>query len=183
MKIHYPAFLLLLNIVLACSPASDAGNKSDTAPAVNEEAETVAIMAVIEKETDCFFRADLECWSQQWVHEPYVMQAWNNDDGTYSATIGWDSIQAHAKAWFATYYADGDSIIHPFVKREKPVVKFLNPQTAILTYKQYNADAQKKFFKASQESRLLEKREDGWKIIHMTAFWDSKNAIPVEQIQ
>ena len=55
-------------------------------------------------------------------------------------------------------------MIHPVVKREKPVVTFFNDSTAYLIWKQYNADEEKKFYRISREMRILEKEEE-WKIL------------------
>lgn len=111
------------------------------------------------------------------------MQAWNNDDGTFDAAIGWEKINAQGKQWIEKYYKNGENIIHPVVKKEKPLVKFFNDNTAYLIWKQYNADKENKFYKISQESRLMEKQTDGWKIVHVSAFWNAKSKIPLDSIQ
>ncbi|MEJ0103231.1 MAG: hypothetical protein WDO19_12030 [Bacteroidota bacterium] len=102
---------------------------------------------------------------------------------TYDAAIGWDKINAQGKNWIEKYYANGKHIIHPFVKKEKPQAKFFNETTAYLTWKQYNADEERKTFKVSQESRLMEKKSGGWKIVNVSAFWNAKSKIPVDSIQ
>ena len=103
--------------------------------AIDEAAETAAIMKVIENETKCFFDGNYECWASNWSHENYVMQAWNNDDGTFDAAIGWEKINAQGKDWIEKYYKNGKDIIHPVVKKEKPLVKFFNEKTAYLSWK------------------------------------------------
>jgi len=139
-------------------------------------------MKVIENETKFFFDGDYKRWANCWSHEEYAMQAWNNDDGTADAAIGWDKINFQGKDWIEKYYSNGENVVHPFVKREKPLVKFFNDSTAYLIWKQYNSDKEKKFFNVSHETRLMEKKSDGWKILNVTALWNSKLKIPVDSI-
>jgi len=69
------------------------------------------------------------------------------------------------------------------VKREKPVVKFFNDKTAYLTWKQYNSDEKNEYFRTSYETRIMEKDEDGWKIVNVTAFWDTEPKIAFDSLQ
>lgn len=180
-----PIKLLYVFVILwmvACNEGQEKKTGSGET-AFNEKAETAAIMKVIDHETNCFFKGDYACWASNWSQTPYAMQAWNNDDNTFSAAIGWDSIGAQGKYWIETYYKNGQNIIHPLVKKEKPLVKFFNNNTAYLIWKQYNADKDKKYFKCSQETRLMEKQADGWKIVNVTALWDSKNTIPFDSLK
>lgn len=172
---------MLIVCLLACrsSDSTEAG-KPEIIP-FNEAKETEAIMKVIEGETNCFFKGDTACWASHWSHKASAMQAWNNDDGTAGAAIGWDNIHAQGKDWIAKYYKHGEVVIHPVVKREKPVVTFFNDSTAYLIWKQYNADAEKKFYRISREMRILEK-EDGWKILTVAAFWDTEAKIPFDSL-
>ncbi|MBK8703578.1 MAG: hypothetical protein IPN33_08095 [Saprospiraceae bacterium] len=62
-------------------------------------------------------------------------------------------------------------------------MKFFNENTAYLIWKQNNADKEKKYFRVSQETRIMEKQSDGWKIVNVTAFWDAKSKIPVDSLQ
>jgi hypothetical protein len=69
------------------------------------------------------------------------------------------------------------------VRREKPLVRFFNDKSAYLTWKQYNADKEKTIFKTSQETRIMEKNDDGWKIVSVSAFWDTQKAIPFDSLK
>ncbi|NUQ25077.1 MAG: hypothetical protein HUU34_14110 [Saprospiraceae bacterium] len=169
-------------LFFSCQQAENKQTENTPKPAFDEAAETAAIMQVIENETKCFFDGDYDCWTNNWSHEKYAMQAWNNDDGTYDAAIGWEAINTQGKEWIEKYYQGGKNIIHPFVKKETPQVKFFNENTAYLIWKQYNADKEKKYFRVSQETRIMEKQSDGWKIVNVTAFWDAKSKIPVDSL-
>ena len=178
-------FFILTTIIFgfqSCKPAPDP-QVADIRVPLDEVAETAAIMKVIHGETDCFFRGDYECWTKYWSHEPYVVQAWNNSDGSADAAVGWDKINAQGKDWIEKYYKNGEIVIHPVVKREKPVVKFFNDNVAYLMWKQYNADENKTIFRTSQEMRLMEKDDEGWKIVNVSAFWDTEDAIPYDSLQ
>ena len=182
---NHPFFLLTISLtfLFACSPTTGPEAPGKDEPPFDETAETAAIMKVIEGETDCFFKGDYECWATHWSHENYAFQGWNNDDGTAGAAIGWDKINTQGKDWIEKYYKNGEIVIHPVVRREKPLVKFFNDKTAYLSWTQYNADEKKTIFRTSQETRIVEKHEDGWKIVNVSAFWDTQPEIPFDSLQ
>ncbi|MBK8506088.1 MAG: hypothetical protein IPL46_30155 [Saprospiraceae bacterium] len=149
----------------------------------SEEAETEAIMKVIDNETKCFFDGDYECWASNWSHQNYAMQAWNNSDGSSDAAIGWEKINSQGKGWIEKYYKNGENVIHPDVKRKKPLVKFFNEKSAYLNWEQYNADSDKKHYRVSYEIRIMEKESDGWKIVNVSAFWDAEPKILTDSLK
>ncbi len=167
----------------SCQQAENKKVENQPKGTFDEAVETEAIMKTIENETNCFFAGNYECWASNWSHEKYAMQAWNNEDGTFDAAIGWDKISTQGKDWIEKYYKNGKNVIHPVVKKEKPLVKFFNDSTAYLIWKQYNADQENKFYKISQESRIMEKQSDGWKIVNVTALWNAKSNIPKDSLQ
>ncbi len=179
----YILFVAIFCLLSACETSVTKTVKEDPVQTFDEALETEAILKVIENETDCFFKGNYECWAANWSHADYAMQAWNNEDGTFGAAIGWDSINVQGKGWIEKYYKNGEVVIHPVVKKEKPLVKFFNETTAYLLWKQYNADEKNEFYKISQESRIMEKEDDGWKIVNVSAFWDAKTKIPVDSLQ
>ncbi len=172
-------FIFLCAGIIAC--ASNQPTPAATT-VFNEVAETDSIMKVIDQETDFFYKGDYANWAKQWAHEDYAMQAWNFEDGTYSAAVGWEAIDKQGKNWIEKYYQNGKNIIHPFVKKEKPLIKFFNDSTAYLIWKQYNADQKKELYSVSQEIRLMTKKADGWKILNVAAFWNTINKLPADSI-
>ena len=172
-----------LGFYFACSPTPTPQVTEKDKTSFDETAETAAIMKVIDGETDCFFKGDHACWASHWSHANYVFQGWNNDDGTAHAAIGWDKINAQGKGWIEKYYKNGEVVIHPTVKREKPLVKFFNDKTAYLIWKQYNSDSENTFYRTSQETRIMEKLEDEWKIVNVSALWDTETRIPFDSLQ
>jgi hypothetical protein len=174
-------FLFATLLLVACQPPTQP-TESNPVP-FDEAAETAAMMKVIENETKCFFDGNYECWATNWSHEPYTMAAWNNSDGTADAAIGWEKINAQCKGWIEDIYKSGKNVVHPLVKRDKPLVRFFNEKAAYLLWKQYNADKEKKNFIISQETRLMEKQADGWKIVNVSAFWSTEDRVPIDSIQ
>jgi hypothetical protein len=152
-------------------------NEDEAAQKFDQAAEEKAIMAVIDNETNNFFNGNYEAWAKGWSHQPYAMQLWNNDNGTFYAAVGWDKINAQGKGWIEKYYKNGKNIIHPKFKRDTVQFKFFNEKTAYLIWKQKNADAKGPKAQISQETRIMEKEADGWKIVNVTAIWDSKNRV------
>lgn len=183
MKNLFFPIALIFCLLAACETSVTKTVEEAPKPAFDEALETEAILKVIQNETDCFFKGDYECWASNWSHADYAMQAWNHEDGTYGAAIGWDSINAQGKGWIEKYYKNGEVVIHPVVKKEKPLVKFFNETTAYLLWKQYNADEKNEHYKISQESRIMEKEGDAWKIVNVSAFWDAKTKIPVDSLK
>lgn len=178
-------FLILtagLLILVSCQQTAPNQPATDNKVPFSEEDETEAIMKVIDNETKCFFDGNYECWASNWSHQNYAIQAWNNSDGSSTAAIGWEKINSQGKGWIEKYYKNGEIIIHPDVKRKKPIVKFFNEKSAYLNWEQYNADPNKKYYRVSHEIRLMEKEPDGWKIVNVTAFWDIKPKIHADSL-
>ncbi|MBK8623489.1 MAG: hypothetical protein IPN79_17445 [Saprospiraceae bacterium] len=77
---------------------------------------------------------------------------------------------------------NGEVVIHPDYKRSEVNVHFFSDKVAILHWKQYNADKDKKYYRVSDESRVMEKENDGWKIVNVTALWDVENKISADSL-
>jgi hypothetical protein len=168
-------FFSLIFSIFSCQKPTK--NEDETAQKFDQATEEKAIMAVIENETKCFFTGNYECWAKSWSHQPYAMQAWNNDNGTFDAAVGWEKINAQGKGWIEKYYKNGKNVVHPKFKRDSITFKFFNEKTAYLIWKQINADKTGLKGLTSQETRIMEKEADGWKIVNVTAIWDSKNRV------
>ncbi|MBK7104644.1 MAG: hypothetical protein IPH62_05120 [Ignavibacteriae bacterium] len=180
------SFILLssfLIIIFGCQQTSDKNISNNLVSSFDEKAETDSIMKVIEGETNCFFEGNYECWKNYWSHKNYVVQAWNNSDGTSDIAVGWDKINSRGKDCIEKYYKNGENIIHPVVKRDKPMIKFYSDSTAYLTWKQYNSDKENKYFRTSFEIRIMEKENTGWKIVNVSAFWDTQPDIPFDSLK
>ena len=173
-------FLLGL-IFFGCQPKQN----HETAPessVFDEEKETAAIMAVIKNETTSFFNGDYDSWVNNWSHSQYAAQAWNNSDGTSDAAVGWDAIHKQGKNWIETYYKNGKVKIHPVYKTTKPLVTIFGNDAAYLIWTQYNADTEKKFYRLSHESRIMQKEKEQWKIVNVSAFWDVDPKISADSL-
>jgi hypothetical protein len=183
-----PYLIFSLSLILSLSYACQQSAENPTPPAIvetefNESEEKTAIMAVINGETKCFFERDYDCWIQHWIHEDYALQAWNNSDGTFSAADGWAKINSQGKNYIDNVPEGKTKTSHPIVKREKIHYKFYGDNGAYLTWKQYNSDRKNEFYSVSHETRVMEKKEGAWRIVNMTAFWDSVNKIPFADIE
>jgi hypothetical protein len=69
------------------------------------------------------------------------------------------------------------------VERRNLQVKFFSPTVAYLLWDQYNSDPDMKTFVPSKETRIMEKIDGQWRIVNVTAFWYSQNAIPIDSLQ
>lgn len=173
-------FIVASILIISCKQKPTQDTKMTAT--FDEAKETEAILAVIKNETKSFFDGNYEAWAKNWSHQDYAMQAWNNSDGTADAAVGWDAINAQGKGWIETYYKGGKNVIHPDFKTTKPMIKFFGDKGAYLQWKQYNADKDKKHYRISQETRLMEKEADGWKIVNVAAFWDTEKKVMVDSL-
>jgi hypothetical protein len=178
-------FLLICFLwVTSCNqkPESiDTTNVGSTAT-FDEKSELDAIMKVIDNETKMFFDGNVEGWRASWSHQDYTSQAWNNDDGTAAVAHGWEAINKQGTEWIQKYYKNGEVVIHPDYKRGEVKVHFFSDKVAILHWKQYNADKDKKYYRFSDESRIMEKESNGWKIVNVAGLWDTEKKISADSL-
>lgn len=73
--------------------------------------------------------------------------------------------------------------IHEVINRETDNFFAGNYEEWKKTWKQYNADKTEKLYFMSHETRLMQKEPDGWKIVNVSAFWDSRHAIPADSLK
>ena len=176
--IPYLSFFFII-FLLACSNSKPEVLQDN---ALNEDFELNSIMKVIDGETKAFFDGDYDKWSGHWSHDSMALQAWNNSDGTADAAKGWNAINQQGKFWIDTYYKNGENIIHPDVKKTKPKVMFFNDSSAYLMWKQYNADSDKKYYRISEETRLMKKENGNWKIFNVTALWNTEPIVSADSL-
>lgn len=155
-------------------------NTSNVVKTFDEDQAKQEIMATIEQETKCFFERNYDCWAENWSHKDYAYQAWNNSDGSVGVAAGWSAVDKQSGDYIKLEKQYGTS--HPIVKREKIIWKFYNDSLAYMIWKQYNADQDSKAYQVSYETRLMEKSTDKWRILNVSAFWDSKNKITADSI-
>lgn len=150
----------------------------------DENAEKASIMKVIEAETDCFFKRDYDCWQNQFTHTDYSYQAWSNADGTFDASVGWNTIEKNLGKYIKENPQEKEEAgsSHPKVVRKNIKVKFYGNEAAHLTWDQYNSDRTNSYFLQSKEVRLMEKINNEWKIVNVSAFWNYKNKIAESSI-
>jgi hypothetical protein len=182
MKKYFLLFCFLWAV--SCNHTQESALKSgaESALAIDEKTELDAIMKVINNETKMFFDGNAEGWRASWSHKDYACQSWNNDDGTASAAHGWEAINKQGTEWIKKYYKNGEVVIHPDFKRGEIKVHFFSDKVAILHWKQYNADKDKKYYRISDESRIMEKEADGWKIVNVTGLWDVEKKLPAAEL-
>lgn len=170
-----PAFLALL-IGLGCVSKTE---KKMTA-SFDENKAKQEILTTIEQETKCFFARDYTCWAEHWSHKEYAYQAWNNSDGTVGVAAGWDAVNKQSGDYIKDNPVGGSS--HPVVKRGNIQWKFYNDSLAYMIWTQYNADRDSQAYHASYETRLMEKSDGKWRILNVSAFWDSKNSYAADSL-
>ncbi|WP_020567819.1 hypothetical protein [Neolewinella persica] len=167
----------------SCQDTKTASGELTADASFDEEAELEAIMKVIENETACFFARDYDCWKENWVDEDYAFQAWNNQDGTYDAKVGWSEVDRRV----GNYIKENTSTLggtqgHPKVNRLNLRKRFYGNQVAHLTWEQYNSDEKEETYQISQEVRLMEKVDGHWKIVTVAAFWDYVNKVQASTV-
>lgn len=176
-----PLVVLLLLSAVACNDAPRvAGSKT---PAFDEETEKAAILKTIVAETEAFYRRDYNAWKENFVQAPYAFQGWNNRDGSFAASTGWEAIDGRIGDYIKNNpLQKGEVTAHPRVERRNMIVKFFSPDLAYLVWDQYNGDKEAKTFTLSKDERLMQKESGQWKIVNVSAFWDYKNKIPVDSL-
>lgn len=167
-------------ILLICYSLS---GMSQTGKSFDETKEKSAILNVITSETEHFYKRDYEGWKKNYIQSDYAFQAWNNNDGTFDAKVGWTEVDEKIGNYIRNNPVAQGSASHPKVERRNMVWKFYNQDVVFMIWDQYNSDQQIKMYTHSKETRLMEKQNGVWKIVSVTAFWDYKNTIPVDSLK
>jgi hypothetical protein len=175
--------VLILILGLIALAGFGKNNAASDIDGLNEEKEKIAIIESINAETAAFFKRDYEEVIKYFVHTDYAFHAWNNSDGTYSATVGWPAINEKYGNYIKDNPVSEGSSSHPKVERRNMIFKFYSSELAFVAWDQYNSDDEMKTYQISKETRIMEKQNGLWKIANMTAFWDYKNLIPVESLK
>ena len=148
-----------------------------------DEKDEVAIKKVVEDETKFAYENDYEGIASTWVHEPYTV--WTVA-GNYQhrEVLGWDSIGTMFKNWMS---GTNEPFTDEIVNRNFSYRIYGNG--AWVTYEQYMKSRMDKNpdLIPSRQFRVLEKTDDGWKIVFMGSInrgsykvseveWDINNA-------
>jgi hypothetical protein len=169
------ALLCACNQKIAQAPAD---------PPFNEEKEKAAIMKTIEDETTSFYQRDYEAWKKDFVHSDYAFHAWNNDDGTFDAQMGWPRVDAKIGNYIKAHPLEaGETTRHSKVERRNMVTKFFNDSLAFLVWDEYASDEKTKKYFQSKSQRIMEKQNGEWKIASVVALWDYKNLVPADSLK
>ena len=155
---------------------------TDMETTFSEAAELKAIMEVIDRETNCFYERNFDCWKSQWADKEQIALTWNNEDGSFETNSG------AALAEFVRKYLEdhplqeGQQSRHPELKRENIKVQFFGDNAAYLSWKQYNSNQDATEYTISQDFRVMEKIDGEWKIVNVSSFWDYPNPVAADNM-
>lgn len=161
--------------------SSTVQDSADVSSSMDPEKEKEAILEIIEEETRCFFAKDYDCWQDTYAQKEYASQVWNNDDGTINSKVGWDKIRAATETFIKNNPGPGGT--YPKIERRNILYKFFGDDGVYLIYDQYNSDEAQEVFYQSKEVRVLEKINGKWKIVNVSAIWNTKGSIPADSLK
>lgn len=132
------------------------------------EADKTTIQQVIANETDRWAAKDYAGWAKNWLQTPEIVSSFNNQDGSYGYILGWDALSEGMKQSFQ----QDPQPTYLKVIRENYTFRFYS-NGAFVTFDQYFG--KKGEVKPSKEFRVMEKTEDGWKLVSAISLWDYSN--------
>ena len=151
-------------------------NQNAEKSSFDEDKEIAAIKEVIRKETESFFNRDYDEWKSYWIKEDYSFRAGNGPDSTY-AMYGWENISDHIKNYDQDLYKGKKGSKYTSPKWENFTIKFNSENSAYAKWEQYNRLSTQDIYYKSEESRLMGKEGDEWKIVNVLAFWDKNKPV------
>jgi hypothetical protein len=126
----------------------------------------LAVMRVIEAETNAFWHKDFDAWADCWLHSPDIrMMGWWARGGI-SVIEGWEAHSRNIKRLM-----DANPTPNPAsanVRRENVNIR-ISDDMAWVTFDQYGADTGEPDMDMpglSHETRILEKHNGEWKIVY-----------------
>lgn len=163
-------FLLILTAMLAyaCAPA-------EKSPAVDYEKEKAAIMAVLQGESEAFWKKDFEKYASYWVHGDHVRTAGWWEAGGVTVVEGWDERAKRTKAHMETSPDANPTATQ--VRRENINLRIFN-DVAWMTFDQYGEDTGDTLMDMpgrSRETRIFEKVGGEWKIAYLGWLLEGKS--------
>lgn len=128
------------------------------------DAEKEAIIKVIKNETKHAYAQNLEELEKTWVHEPYAFRTYAHKD-FLTEQVGWDSISVFFKSYIEKYPPIEDEPV-----QENFTIRIYG-KGAWVIYEQYRKGQkeQNPDYIQERQFRVLEKTDEGWKIIFMGA--------------
>jgi hypothetical protein len=129
------------------------------------QADREAITRVVMDETDRFFARDFEGWAETFVQVPAATQVWNNNDGSYTHRMGWETISARVREFMKNNPAPDRTSM----ARENFNIRHYG-DAAFVTFDKYLGDRQT--VKPIREIRVVERQGGAWKIVCVAAFID-----------
>ncbi len=129
------------------------------------EADKTAIQQVISNETAQWAAKNYDGWAKNWLQTPEIMGSFNNPDGSYTYSVGWDALSEGMKESFL----QDPKPMTVEISRENFTYRFYG-NGAYVTFDQY--PGKKGEVKPGKEFRIMEKTKDGWKIVSVIALWD-----------
>jgi hypothetical protein len=156
------SFLLILAafIVYACAPA-------EKSPSVDFEKEKAAIIAVLEGESEAFWKKDFEKYASYWVHADHIRTAGWWEAGGVTIVEGWDERARRTKEYMAQSPELNATATQ--VRRENINLRIFN-DVAWMTFDQYGEDTGDTLMDMpgrSRETRIFEKVDGEWKIAYL----------------
>jgi hypothetical protein len=154
-----PALALAL-ILPACSPAESNSE-------LDYEKEKKAILEVIQKESEAFWRKDFDQYASYWVHEEHVRTMGWWETGGVTVVEGWNARATRTKAHMAQSPEANPTATK--VRRENINLRIYK-DVAWMTFDQYGEDTGDTLMDMpgrSRETRIFEKVNGEWKIAYL----------------
>jgi hypothetical protein len=136
-------------------------------PETNDPEAAAEVLAVLQAESEAFWRKDFDAFSQCWAAEAYVRRAGWWQRGGITWRRGWTTIADIARQQFGANPEVNASA--QAVRRENVTVR-VGADMAWVTFDQYAPDAGEADMDMpglSHETRILEKRGGRWVIVYV----------------
>ena len=131
--------------------------------------ETAAIKAAIEKETLAFFNVDKKGWVESWAQVPYAYWSYSDSTGT-SFVEGWEAIAKTFEEYFRTQTASRHiDVAHDDVKLTVDRIWKDIRIYGTGAFAQYTQKVRDNLGDRDETSqiRVLEKKDGKWKVVYV----------------
>jgi hypothetical protein len=137
--------------------------------AFDESKEQEAIKATLRRETDCYMKADFDCWKD--CHSQKAAMGIVYWDGLWERN-GWKELEEYTKKDFQAFKENPNNT-PPAIEWDNFQFYFMGDKHVLVWYEQYSTQADKSCI-FSREVRVMEKEEGKWRIVLMNAIYDPK---------